>query len=495
MDFGALQTPDEDATLAGEIGCAVEAKRGGPRELVRVQEVRVGVLAEVQRGALPIHLDAIGLDGQRAQGRAAVGESVEVLVLPRRGNSACAWLRGRADAMGRPGRRGGRSNGPRHLHLDGRRLGLLDAGARRHGSESRHLSRLLLRCHSRGGKNGREPVEGARHSHRLAVRAEELPLLAQVGNRILRQDSEAVGLEVQGELVFLWLRGGCPAEKMRRSRGNVLIHQTLRRRSMDCPKRLHRRVYKQWLGRCGGRIGLGRVQRRVLEVEVARRHWRGLLDSAGGLVRGRDWRRERGLDVLPLASGRVLVSVPEVLKRQRARRRHQVADGERLVGLRRRRRGAGCGAHLEIFGPGGRGMGPALGKRQLLRLRRRDVVVGEHRGDGGKRHVWEKNWVATDAVGRRNARAFVCAIAKQSSNDAARHWARPGDWRWFQLRGDRILLLEPGSFIPLAQCPGGGRAAAIRAVLNGKHWKSVRWVAMLGRRCKWLANGEAAIQS
>lgn len=35
----------------------------------------------------------------------------------------------------------------------------------------------------------------------------------------------------------------------------------------------------------------------------------------------------------------------------------------------------------------------------------------------------------------------------------------------------------------------------VGAVLNGKHWKSVGWVAMLGRRCQWLlANGEAAIQ-
>jgi hypothetical protein len=244
------------------------------------------------------------------------------------------------------------------------------------------------------------------------------------------------------------------------------------------PKRFYRRVYKQWLGGCGGRFGLWRVQRRVLEVKMARRHrhWGGLVDGPGGLVRRRDRRGEGGLDVLPLTSGhrvvmarRVWVSVPEILKRQRPWRRHQVADGERLVRLRRRRRGARCRAHLEIFGPGGRGMGPTLGKRQLLRLGRRDVVVREHRGDGGKRHVWEKrSWVATGAVGRRNASTFVCAIAKQSS-DSPRQCARRGNWRWFQLRGDQILLLEPGSFIPQAQCP----VAAVSASPRGPEWKAL----------------------
>lgn len=113
-------------------------------------------------------------------------------------------------------------------------------------------------------------MEGARHSHRLAVRAEELTLFAQVSTGILRQDSETVGFEVQGKLVFLWLRGCRPTEKMRWSRRDVLINQALRRRSVYRPKRLHRRVYKQWLGRCGGGIRLGRVQRRVLEVKMAR---------------------------------------------------------------------------------------------------------------------------------------------------------------------------------------------------------------------------------
>lgn len=166
---------------------------------------------------------------------------------------------------------------------------------------------------------------------------------------------------------------------------------------------------------------------------------------------------------------RVLVPVPEVLKWQRPWRRHQVADGERLVRLRRRRRGARCRAHLEIFGPGGRGMGPTLGKRQLLRLGRRDVVVREHRGDGGKGHVWDKrSWLATGVVGRRNAGAFVGAIAKQSSN-GPRHCARTGNWRWFQLRGDQILLLEPGSFIPQVQCP----VAVVSASPRGPEWKAL----------------------
>ncbi|KAK0749088.1 hypothetical protein B0T18DRAFT_97682 [Schizothecium vesticola] len=110
-----------------------------------------------------------------------------------------------------------------------------------------------------------------------------------------------------------------------------------------------------------------------------------------------------------------------------------------------------------------------------------------------------------DMFGRRAARwpqvwlgegmpaPFVCAIAEQSSN-GPRHCARTGNWRWFQLRGDQILLLEPGSFIPQAQCP----VAVVSASPRGPEWKALEVRPLggdaSGRRCKWLTNGEAAIQ-
>jgi hypothetical protein len=123
----ALQSPHEHASLACQIGGAVEAEVRGKRDLVRVQQVAVGVAAQIDGCALPVHLEAVWPVRQRVPGRAQVGQGFKVLILSVRGHHA---------ARGRIGC---------ETDLPGRRLSWRRRWVRSDGSFRRsHSSRLLL---------------------------------------------------------------------------------------------------------------------------------------------------------------------------------------------------------------------------------------------------------------------------------------------------------------------------------------------------------------
>lgn len=83
---------DEDAPLAGEVRSAVQSEVGRQAELVRVQEVGVRVLAEIDRRALPVDLEAVGLVRERVERRAEILERVEVTILAVRRDHAAPGL-------------------------------------------------------------------------------------------------------------------------------------------------------------------------------------------------------------------------------------------------------------------------------------------------------------------------------------------------------------------------------------------------------------------
>lgn len=90
----ALETSHKHASLAGEVRGTVQAKTAGEVELGRVQQLAVGVVAEVNGLALPVWLE-LGSSTIRERGkrRAEVLEHLEVLVLAARGDNAARWLR------------------------------------------------------------------------------------------------------------------------------------------------------------------------------------------------------------------------------------------------------------------------------------------------------------------------------------------------------------------------------------------------------------------
>jgi hypothetical protein len=80
-DAQGLDPLDEDTSLRREIGRAVQAQVAREGELVRVEEVGLRVVAEIEGGAAPLDLEGVGLVWQARQRRAVVGEGEEVLVL------------------------------------------------------------------------------------------------------------------------------------------------------------------------------------------------------------------------------------------------------------------------------------------------------------------------------------------------------------------------------------------------------------------------------
>lgn len=90
----ALETAHKHASLAGEVRGTVQTKAAGKVELGRVQQLAVGVVAEVDGLALPLRLE-LGRSTvrERSKRRAEVLEHLEVLVLAAGGNDAARWLR------------------------------------------------------------------------------------------------------------------------------------------------------------------------------------------------------------------------------------------------------------------------------------------------------------------------------------------------------------------------------------------------------------------
>lgn len=89
----ALETSHEHASLAGEVRGTVQTETAGEVELGRVQQLPVGVVAEVNWLALPVWLQLRGSAvRERTERRAEVLEDLEVLVLAARSNNAARRL-------------------------------------------------------------------------------------------------------------------------------------------------------------------------------------------------------------------------------------------------------------------------------------------------------------------------------------------------------------------------------------------------------------------
>lgn len=93
----------KDASLACEIGCAIKSQVAGKHDLVGVKKRDEWVTRQVNRLALPVHLEAVGASRQGAEGRTVVGERLEVLVLTVGSNNPSRWLRRGTNTAGSSG--------------------------------------------------------------------------------------------------------------------------------------------------------------------------------------------------------------------------------------------------------------------------------------------------------------------------------------------------------------------------------------------------------
>lgn len=57
----ALKTSNEHPSLAREISCAIKSKVGSERNLIRMQEIAMWVVAQIDGSSLPVHLETIRL--------------------------------------------------------------------------------------------------------------------------------------------------------------------------------------------------------------------------------------------------------------------------------------------------------------------------------------------------------------------------------------------------------------------------------------------------
>lgn len=90
----ALQASHKHASLAGEVSSTIQTQTAGEVELGRVQQLPVGVVAEVNWLALPVGLQLSGSAiRERTKRRAEVLEHLEVLVFAAGSNNAARWLR------------------------------------------------------------------------------------------------------------------------------------------------------------------------------------------------------------------------------------------------------------------------------------------------------------------------------------------------------------------------------------------------------------------
>lgn len=88
LNFETFQASHKHSALAGQVSCSIESQVGCERELVRVEQVTVGVVAKIDRSPLPIDLETVGLCRQRAHRWAVIGQGIEVLVLAARCRSS-----------------------------------------------------------------------------------------------------------------------------------------------------------------------------------------------------------------------------------------------------------------------------------------------------------------------------------------------------------------------------------------------------------------------
>lgn len=246
----ALKTALKHASLAGEIGGAVQAEVAGEDDFVRVKQVVVGVVAEVDWLALPVHLEAVGPVGKRVEGRAVVGKRLEILVLAVGGNNAARWLRGSAWAPSSSG-----SNN------DGRRRGQAVAGA--DGS----VARMLWLGHSVGalgsgrlGGNGLGREDGVKAlGSGLPVGNQESPLLEKPSATVAGEVLHDLRAEGQGELIVLapWWRDSAEDDGGVGASANMVVDDTLVVLNLSRSK-------QRWLWRARRRRLISGIEDRVL---------------------------------------------------------------------------------------------------------------------------------------------------------------------------------------------------------------------------------------
>lgn len=255
----ALKTALKHASLAGEIGGAVQAEVAGEDDFVRVKQVVVRVAAEVNWLALPVHLEAVGSVGKRVEWRAVVWKRLEILVLAVGGDNAAGWLRGSAGALS-----SGRSNNNR------RRRGQAVAGA--DGS----VARMLWLGHSVGalgsgrlGGNwlGREDGVEALGSG-LPIGNQESPLLEKPSATVAGEVLHDLRAEGQGELIVLapWWRDSAEDDGGRRSSADMVVDDALVLFNLSRSK-------QRWLRRARWRSLINGIENRVLDGLGWRRAW------------------------------------------------------------------------------------------------------------------------------------------------------------------------------------------------------------------------------
>jgi hypothetical protein len=72
-DLQALSAGLEDTALAAEVGRAAEAERCGKADFALVQHMAIGIFGEIEHGAPPISLEALGVVlGKSVERRAVV---------------------------------------------------------------------------------------------------------------------------------------------------------------------------------------------------------------------------------------------------------------------------------------------------------------------------------------------------------------------------------------------------------------------------------------
>jgi hypothetical protein len=80
-DAQGLDAGLEHASFAAQIGCAIEAERGGKMQLSLVQHVAVGVIGQIQHRAFPLGLERLAVALEGLEGRREIRECVVVSVV------------------------------------------------------------------------------------------------------------------------------------------------------------------------------------------------------------------------------------------------------------------------------------------------------------------------------------------------------------------------------------------------------------------------------
>lgn len=187
-----LQATLKDASLARQVRRAVEAQVSCEKQLVGVEQTRVGIATEVDRLPLPVYLEAIGPVGQGGEGRTVIRYGAKVLVLPVRSHDPPRRFWGGAGAA--RGLCGIRDDARDNCRATG-------AHRARGGVRLCHSIHALPRYfggNGPGGQDGLVPL-----SPRTSVRYQKGPLLTQPALAVGREVLHDLRPKRQDQLVVL----------------------------------------------------------------------------------------------------------------------------------------------------------------------------------------------------------------------------------------------------------------------------------------------------